>query len=290
MKFGKNKTKAARQVSPAPPPTYRRNRTMTDRTTLPEVSERVKAHHVRKMRRKIGVSIAGLLALSILGVVLIGQFSGKVRVVSTSPDLVKSVNSSEYEKIINQYFKDRPFERFRFTTNYDRLLLYVQSEAPHVQSIRQAGIGGLGVSRYDFRFRQPIASWKVDEVRYYVDSNGVTFRTNYYEEPSVEVKDNSGATIQQGSAIASSRLLSFVGRSISLALEKGVKIDSIEIPADATRLVHLQGEAIPTIKMTIDREVDVQVGDMAAAVKYLQEKGENPEYIDVRVGGRAYYK
>jgi hypothetical protein len=42
--------------------------------------------------------------------------------------------------------------------------------------------------------------------------------------------------------------------------------------------------------MSVDRPAGEQAEDAMRAIKYLQSKGMTPAYIDVRVGGKAYYK
>lgn len=44
------------------------------------------------------------------------------------------------------------------------------------------------------------------------------------------------------------------------------------------------------IKMNIDRTVEASVNDAEKMVKYLDERDIHPEYVDVRVEGKAYYK
>jgi hypothetical protein len=104
------------------------------------------------------------------------------------------------------------------------------------------------------------------------------------------VIDNSGVKTEQGKAIASSRLLSFVGQVVALSSQKGVSVTQVEIPAQSTRQVYIHGEGIPVMRMTIDKGVGEQVNDMAAALQYFKERGETPSYIDVRVPSRAFYK
>lgn len=272
-------------------PTYRRNRTMTDRSTIPEVSERARIHQLRAIRRKIGITFMVVVAGIVVLIVCFSQFSGSVSLTFQKSDvIVKEVEDTTYQAIFNDYYQKHPFERFRFVTNYNQLLATLQLTAPEVASLRSTGIDGLGVSRYELILRQPVASWQVADTRYYVDAEGVTFTKNYYPEPSVVVMDNSGAQIARGEAVASNRLLSFVGRVVALASEKSIKITSIEIPEGSMRQLHLKGKGMPMIRMTIDRSVEEQVGNMQQALIFLKQKHLSPQYIDVRVSGKAFYK
>jgi hypothetical protein len=269
LKKKKSTSRQIRAKSAVEAPTYRRNRTMTDRSTVPEVSARAR-----------GVVIA----------IAISQFSGSVVVVNTDTTLTKPIELQAYQKLFVEYYRKHPLERFRFMTDHARLLAWLQHEMPEVQAVHPAGTQGFGVSRYEIIARTPVAGWVVDDKRYYVDAAGATFTENHYQEPRVSVVDNSGARVEQGAAIASGRLLSFVGRVIALSSEQGVTIDSIEIPVQSTRLVYLKGKGMPVVRMTIDRVAAVQVNDMVAALTFLKKAGRAVEYIDVRVEGKAFYQ
>ncbi len=272
------------------PPTYRRNRTMTDRSDLPEVSERAKIHRVRQLRSRVGAALLVVVTCVGFGAIGVMQYSGSIAVVSSSTELVNTVDTETYERIFTVYYTEHPLERFRFATDHNRLLSFLQQEAPEVQSVKPAGMQEIGVSKYEIGIRRPVASWTVDDRRYYVDAEGVTFTKNYYQEPSVRVIDNSGAAISQGAAIASSRLLSFVGRVVSLAEANSVAISSIEIPTQSMRQVSIKGKGMPSVRMTVDRPVEVQVNDMVQALRYFERRSQKPSYIDVRVEGKAFYR
>lgn len=284
--------RTARTRSEAQPEvsTYRRNRTMTDRSTLPEVSERVRIHQLRMLRRKIGIGIFIVLICVLLGVIGIGQYTGSVRLVNRDASLTRPIDDEAYRKLFDDYYQHHPVERFRFATNYERLSVALQRDATEIAMVKPAGTDSLSVSRYELIMRKPVASWTVEDRKYYVDAKGVTFTRNYYAEPAVSVTDNSGASIVKGSAIASSRLLSFVGRVIAISSEQAIRVTSIEIPAGSTRQLYIKGEGMPTVRMAVDREADVQVHDMAATLRYLKQMQKDVEYIDVRVEGKAFYR
>lgn len=284
-----------RQVTPRPEatpsvPSFRRNRTITDRSTVPEVSERARIHQLRMMRRKVGMTLGvTLLALAVI-MVGISQFTQSVRVVIPDTSVVGQPDTAFYQRHFDEYFKRYPLERFRFITNYDQLSQWMQESAPEVAKVTPRGLQSLGVAKYELRLREPLVSWRVNDEQYYVDTNGVTFKRNYFTPPTVSVVDKSGAEIEQGAAIASGRLLSFVGRAVALAAENGVKVTQVEIPSGSMRQVYLHGEGVPVIRMTIDRGVEYQVADMKRTLTFLATSGQTPQYIDVRTAGKAFYK
>lgn len=273
------------------PPAYRRNRTITDRSSVPEVSERAHIHQMRTLRKKVGMILGISIASLVVIIIGLSQFTGSVTVsVSDSTSLTKQFDQTAYQKYFDTYYEKYPFERFRFLTNYDQLSLWIQSSAPEVLSVVPAGIDSLSVAHYEIRFRQPSAGWRVGSQQFYVDTSGVTYTRNYFPEPTVTVLDHSGARVEQGEAIASSRLLSFVGRAVALAKERGVEVTQIEIPTQSMRQVYVYGKDVPIIRMTIDRGVEVQIIDMAKALAFFKAKGESPSYVDVRTSGKAFYQ
>lgn len=271
-------------------PSFRRNRTITDRSTVPEVSERARIHQLRQLRRKVGATLGVTLAVLVVIVVGISQFTHSVRVVVPDTTVVQQPDLAVYQRHFDEYFQRYPFERFRFMTNYDQLSQWMQESAPEIAKVTPRGIQSLGVAKYEIRLRAPLVSWTVNDEQYYVDTLGVTFKRNYFASPTVSVVDESGAVVQQGAAIASSRLLSFVGRAVALAAENGVLVTRVEIPSGSMRQVYLHGEGTPIIRMTIDRGVEYQIADMKRALAFFTAQGQMPQYVDVRTAGRAFYK
>lgn len=271
-------------------PSYRRNRTLTG--FKPESgTERTRAHRLRRARRRIGVVLASALVLA--GGILFGlsQFSGSVEITLRDSDrLVRPVDSEQYQELFKDYYQRHPLERFRFLTDYAQMTQEMRVGAPELVAVTPDGSAGLGVSRYRLTLRQPVASWMSNETKYYVDAAGVTFTRNYFDEPAVAVVDNSGAEVSEGAAIASGRLLSFVGRVVSLSSEAGIEVTSIEVPPLSMRTLHMRvGRTTSVVRMTIDRAVEPQVADMQVALRHFSNRTQ-PKYIDVRVQGKAFYR
>lgn len=280
-----------RPVSEPQPPAFRRNRTMTDRSTVPEVSERARIHHLRKLRRKVGAALG--IALLVLAVMAIGvsQFTQSVYVALSDDAIVHQPDTERYKHLFDEYFQRHPLQRFRFATNYDQLSQWIQVSASEVAKVTPRGLQSLGTAKYEIRLRQPLVSWTVDGTQYYVDTNGVTFTRNYFDNPTVAVVDESGARVEQGSAIASTRLLSFVGRAVALASDSGFKVQKVELPTRSMRQVYLHGEGVPIIRMTIDRGVEYQIEDMRRALGHFGSTQQTPpQYIDVRTSGKVFYQ
>lgn len=104
-------------------------------------------------------------------------------------------------------------------------------------------------------------------------------------EPTVAIVDeNVGNNI-------SSRTKVFVARLEADAKEYNLKIDHVVLPFQKAReiLVFFDGRK-EYYKMTSERGSAVQIEDAERMMRYLDGKALTPEYVDLRVEGKAYYK
>lgn len=104
-------------------------------------------------------------------------------------------------------------------------------------------------------------------------------------EPTVAIVDeNVGNNI-------SSRTKVFVARLEADAKEKNLKVDHVVLPFQKAReiLVYFDGRK-EYYKMTSERGSAVQIEDAERMMRYLDGKSLTPEYVDLRVEGKAYYK
>jgi hypothetical protein len=179
----------------------------------------------------------------------------------------------------------------RFLVDEDHLNEYVQARVPEIASIKTGGAAGFGKSTFTIMMREPIAGWSMGNKQQYVDSTGTPFSRNYFASPSVQIVDKSGVQVQAGQAVASSRFLGFVGRAVGIAKTQGYKVVEVIIPHDTTRQVELRLEGIGyPVKLSIDRGAGEQIEDMGRALRWLSGHGQSPEYLDVRVSGKAFYR
>lgn len=71
----------------------------------------------------------------------------------------------------------------------------------------------------------------------------------------------------------------------------GYTVTKVILPTGTSRelYVDLDGQT-EYFKVTTDRETAVTAEDAVRMIKYLEERDLHPEYVDVRVEGKAYYK
>lgn len=278
---------------------FRRNRTLTgslassvkssNELNAELKSSRVQAHDLRRHRRRLS-SILLLAIIFASGLfVLIYNFTATPKVY-ISQAAVSSL-TTEYEAAIQQYYGSRPIERINFLLDHGALARYVQAKLPEVASVTSTGAMGIGVTNFDIAVRQPLVAWTINSKKQYVDASGAVFTKNYFKEPAIEVSDESGASTRDGRAIVSNRFLTFIGQSIGAFAHQGLSVEHVIIPADTTREVRVRiaGFDFP-IKLSVDRGIGEQAEDVTRVLKHLQVKSQSVQYLDVRVGGRAFYR
>lgn len=281
---------------------FKRNRTITGTTSnffdstnakSDLESSRTHVHRLTTLRRKLFAIFAIILAVSVLIFILISNFTAMVRVTVSDVSISKTINSSAYEKIIQEYFDTNPVGRLRFLLNQSSLASYVSEKLPEVATVVQQGAFGVGETSFELTMRKPVAGWVINAKQYYVDSKGVAFEKNYFEAPVVQIVDESGASIQTTNAttaIVSKRFLSFVGRVVSLSKDNGYTVTEAILPVGTTRELEIRlKENNFLIKLSIDRPVGEQIEDMSRAVRYFTNNGRTPSYIDIRVSGKAFF-
>lgn len=278
--------------------TFRRNQTLTG-SASPRVvtandmsaqirSPRAHAHELARRRQHVGsILFVTLLGCALLGF-LIMQFTASVTV--RSSELTMQLDD-RYSRDIEDYFNRQPIERLRFLLREDRLLAYLQSVAPEVAKVDVEGSVGYGNTAFALTMREPIVAWNINNNRQYVDTSGTAFTRNYYTDPKVQVVDESGIQINGGETVASNRFLGFIGRVVGLAKSSGYTVTDVILPRGMTREVDIKLEGVGyPIRFSVDRPAGEQIEDMDRALTWLTANSQSPEYLDVRVSRRSYYK
>jgi len=271
---------------------FRRNQTMSGvrRPDGEPVSERARLHKLAQSRRKVGSIFVLVFITVVLLAVLMSQFTAKVMVTGSSASLNRAIEPGQYEKLINDYLGLHPVERLRFALDEDALSAFVSAELPEVATVELTSTNNIVEANFTLTLRKPVAGWQINSRQYYVDTNGVVFQSNYYENPGVQIIDQSGISPEQGSTVASARLLSFVGRVVSLSGQGSYDVTEAILPSGTTRQIEIRLKDVqPLVKFSIDRGAGEQVEDMIRSLNYLKSQGKGAQYIDVRVSGRAVY-
>lgn len=273
--------------------TYRRMqyRQGSDDTASP--ATRASLHALRRRQRSLwSLLLASGLAVAVLFVVI---YQSVLRVDVSLYGQVGAISKdsqTQFAATINRYYAEHPLQRMRVFLDRDGLLAYLQqhdhSEVREIVSFQPNGIGGASIS---LKVREPLAAWTVNGSRYFVDKDGVVFQHNFYTEPKISIRDdNLLAPVKDGSPVASTRFLQFVGQAAGYFAANKIDIKTVIMPSGSTRTVEFELVSGMHVKMTIDRPVGEQAEDAVRAVAYFATHGVTPAYADVRVSRVAYYK
>lgn len=280
--------------------TFRRSRTLTG-TTSPRVAasaearsqlktERLKAHELHQLRRRImRILVVLLVLIGILGY-FVASYTHTVTIQNAQPGV--NADTSRYILAVEEYFTRHPLERFGFALNRKQFAEELAVANPELKSVDVDRSWYGGTKAFVFGFRKPILRWDSGGKTFYVDGQGVAFTHDYFGGSYVKVSDQSGISpADNGGEVASNRLIAFLGKMVG-AVDAGGKgrVTDIIIPASTREIdLKLEGRGY-IIKTHTDRDPLGQAQDVIAALKWFDDKKIKPEYIDVRVAGKAYYK
>lgn len=280
---------------------FQRNRTITGSTSgrindtegtqSGLISPRTHTHRLADQRRKL-MRIFLIVFLSAVTLwLLIINFTATPILSVNGSDLQQPLDTERYQDAVQSYLDSYPMNRLRFLLDENTLTSYVSRELSEVAEIEQIGSAGIGKTEFVVKMRSPVAGWKINNEQYYVDAYGIPFKKNYFQDPVVDIVDESGVPLETSNVIASHRLLSFVGQVVSASKLSGYTVIEAALPESTTRQLEVRLQDISyKIKLSIDRPAGEQIEDMSRVVRYLEERGMRPEYIDVRVSGKAFYR
>ena len=265
---------------------FRRGKTISRHPK--EHSERSENQKLVIRRRKLGAFFVVLAIFISLISIFLFQFISKVSVVSNES---KSQNLSKYEKSVEEYLNINPSERILSNLNKNALLESLQKDYPEVLSISDIKFNGLTSYKIYLDFRKPVASWLVDGKEFFVDSEGVSFNINNFEKPSLNIIDDSGAIVSNGKNVASSSFFSFIGKLVFAANKQGLEISKIRIPPLSLRQVEVSVKGVSYFaRMSTADSAEGQIINFKKAIEYFGTHKISPNYIDLRIEGKGYYK
>lgn len=279
---------------------FRRSRTLTgsaatqvraateDRGQLQ--SSRLHEHTLRKRRRRLSLYLAGTVCGVGLLWYAVSSYAGHVRVTASRP-LTRALDTSRYEGLFARYMNEHPLERFRFALDDQAFDRFMVRGAPEIRQARLDDGPGLTDADLTLTVREPVVAWSIKGRQYYVDETGSAYTINYFQTPTVVVEDKSGVSADAG-VVASTKLLRFIGRVTVLVNRSGtITVEKVELPEGSTRQVDFRvaGHDFP-IRTNVDRDPAGQAADIVNAITHITRAGIVPEYVDVRVSSKAYYR
>lgn len=284
---------------------FRRSRTLTGSMASDVVSaaesrgqlrsSRLREHDLRHHRRRLLVILAAALAGAWLLVQLIyGFIPFPAQVYVDNIVAADTTKTREYQSAVSGYLSANPLKRFYFAHNDVDMSAALTTTHPEIASARIERADNKLIasqSRLVITPKQPVAVWNISGTQLYVDEKGQSFKTNLGKAPTVSVIDRSGLSPQLG-ALASSKLIRFIGRLVTLVNTSNVGVvKTVELPPNSTRevVLRLQDADYP-IRTHSDRDPAGQAADVASALRFIKEFEMQPEYLDVRVPSKAFYR
>lgn len=111
------------------------------------------------------------------------------------------------------------------------------------------------------------------------------------KNPGAEYQIQAEVVDETGSEQISRRTLDYIGLLEQDLNELGIKMTRATLPVNTSRELYIDTDAGTTyFKVSLDRGTGVTAEDIARMLKYLQDRGLAPGYVDVRVEGKAYYQ
>lgn len=280
---------------------FRRNQTITGSSSrfvtssnelnASMVSPRAHVHHLVRHRRKLWLRMVLVIIALLATYLLVSQTVATVSIRVTGDANLTKERQQAYERRIDDYLSIHPFERLHPNMSMPELLAFLQAKYPEIRKVSVRLSGEFGKAQASVSLREASARWVVDGAQRYVDSTGVVFAYNAYSTPSIEIIDENDALAASRKAVTSERFLQFVGTSVGAMKHYGYTVSRARIPAFSTRQLELRVKGKPyDIKMYIDRAAGEQAEDASRVIRYLQKKGIRPDYIDVRIENKAFYK
>lgn len=251
-------------------------------------SERVQEHKLIVRRRKLGVFFVSIAVASVLMIIFLLQFISKV---SVSANGVSNNNLEKYKTSIENYFSANPSERFKPNLNKKALISKIQNDNPEILDISNINLNGITSYNFELSFRKPVASWNAEGKELFVDSEGVSFSTTLFDKPTLAIIDDSGLTVSNGKNVASSSFFSFVGKLVAAANNNGLEITKIRIPPASLRQVEVSVSGVKYYaKMSTSESAEGQIANFKTAINYFATHKISPNYVDLRIEGKGYYK
>lgn len=107
----------------------------------------------------------------------------------------------------------------------------------------------------------------------------------YVPQPTVEIIDESGQGI-------TNKVKEYVGQLEVDLSDIGLSLNRAVVPSGKNREVdiYLNGHDDVYFKLSVDRGTAVSAEDTKVMLNYIAEHDLHPQYIDIRVKGKGYYK
>ncbi len=254
------------------------------------LSPRAHIHHLARTRRSLMARLTIIIIAALFVYLFVSQLLATV-IVHVAGASVPLPLQTNYEQSMNEYLNKHPFERFYPSLDKTSLLGYLQLQYPEIKSLDVALTGNFGSGELLLTLRQPVVRWSINGANEFVDADGIVFAHNAYQTPAVEVIDKNGSLSGSDAVVTSHRFLSFVGAVVGDMRQRGYTVTQATIPLLTTRQLEIQIASVSYVaRLSVDRSAGEQTEDISRIIPFLASKSITPQYVDVRVKGKAFYK
>ncbi len=247
--------------------------------------------------KKIVLSAAiGIILAGAVGYVLF--FTPYFQIESFSFYGLKTIDQKEIEPVLDSAIKDNVFQIFRsLQIQQQRNILFFNSDVLKERILAQFPIvKSLNVKKeyfhrvvLEFLERTPIGSWCFIDICRYFDGEGVLWGQALKSSGFLLLNINDFRLGQDTVARLESGLLDPILETVNGLNNLEIKVLRVEIPEDSIGdfKVYTSGG----YSLILNKELDVK-NQINVFRIFLAEKGVNlkTEYVDLRIGGRVYYK
>ncbi len=116
-------------------------------------------------------------------------------------------------------------------------------------------------------------------------------REHVVVEPALEYQIKAEIVDEKGTSQISTRVKDYIALLEQDLTDIGIHVIKFILPNGTSRELFVDVEGVNYyFKVSMERDAAVTAEDMGRMMKYLSERNLNPEYVDVRVQGKAYYK
>jgi len=257
----------------------------------------IKQEHANlRHRRLLRVLI---VALIVFAFIFIQRMSLRTVQIDSS-DPLNTQETALYQSSADKFLNTNVPLRQSWLLDKNNLKDYIQKTHPEVSQVSTISSTPFKDSlTMRIALRKPLYRWQdaAKEARY-IDSQGVLFSarvSDASQKQLIQIDDQSGAVLESGSSALGQDVMELVGAlpaEIKSVYSNKTEVSKVIIPSSTREVrVVLGGGAKYYVKLSTERTLGAQMGELRALLKYLDKKKVTPrEYIDLRLQRRAFYK
>lgn len=250
----------------------------------------------RKRRRRFLLIVIAVIAGSLLLVAFIIYalfYSPWMKITEVNIHGLKTISQEEILRIVDSLTNRETLGKLRLKPHAN--ILFISSDSLNEKLRKEfLVIKSLEISKHfpheliiNIEERTPIGTWcRETECRYF-DNSGVLWGKALKSSGSLLLVINDLRLTELENNI-NSELLEAIKKLIDGLNSINIKIKSVEIPADEIGDIWVYTNSVPKLMFSTDSDIPAQIEILKILID--QKDNFNPQYIDLRIDGRIYYK